>query len=116
MGFHADGDAEPFGERHGGLEHPRGVSELLPAGPAVRGQRAPEHAYQRGLPVAGQLEEPAQFGTWIVTGETDRAVDRDDGQAGEGPLDPGTVGGGHRRVDELAVDEPEFDAGVAPPA
>ena len=35
---------------------------------------------------------------------------------GHGPLDPGAGGGRHPRVDELAVDEPQSDGGVAPPA
>ena len=97
MSLHADGDAEPFGERHRGLEHPCGGPELLLAGRVGRGQRTAEHAHQRGFPVAGQLEEPAQFRTWIVIGEADRAIHRDDRQLrrGHGPLDPNAVGGGH---------------------
>jgi hypothetical protein len=44
-------------------------------------------------------------------------ADVDQGQqAGQDPLDLGPAGSGHRRVDELAVDEPELDAGIAPAA
>ena len=59
MRLDADGDAEPGGQRHGLLEDPRrGPEPVL----ARRGrvERAAEHPHQRGLPVAGQLEEPAQ--------------------------------------------------------
>ena len=60
MRFHADGDAEPGGQRHGVLEDPRRGPQL-PLAQRRRPQVAAEHADQRGLPVAGQLEEPAQF-------------------------------------------------------
>ena len=65
MSLHADGDAKPFGERHTGLEHPRSRPELPLAVRLLRGQRTAEDSHQRGFPVAGQLEEPGQFGTWI---------------------------------------------------
>ncbi len=118
MSLHADGHAKPFGERHAGLEHPRSRPELLLTGRLFRGQRTAEDAHQRGFPIAGQLEEPGQLGTRIVVGEADRAVHRDDGQAGcgHGPLDLGSVSGGHRRVDELTIDKPELDAGITPAA
>ena len=82
MGLDPDGDAEPSGERDARLEHPGRGPELLLAFRPVSGQRTAEHADQRGLPVAGQLEEPAQFGTWILTGQADGAVHRDDRQPG----------------------------------
>jgi hypothetical protein len=117
----ADGDAEPASQRNARFEDPGRVPQLPPAGLRVRavgGQRTAEHADQRGLPVTGQLEEAAQVGTWISTGQPDGAADRDDRQPGgrHGPLDPSASGDGHARVDELAVDEPQFDAGVAPAA
>ena len=108
MGLDPDGDTEPPGQRHARFEHPCRGPELLLAFRPVSGQRTAEDADQRGLPVAGQLEEPAQVGTWILTGQADRAVHRDDRQPGghDGLLDPSTVPGGHPRIDQLAVDEP----------
>jgi len=59
VGLDADGNAEPLGQRNASLEDPGRGPELLLAFRPVSGQRAAEHADQRGLPVAGQLEEPA---------------------------------------------------------
>ena len=105
-------------QRHARLEYPGRGPELFLAFRRVGGQRTAEHADQRGFPVTGQLEEPAQVGAWIVTGQADGTVYRDDRQPGRGcsPPDLGAGGGGHPRVDELAVDEPQLDAGVAPAA
>ena len=110
MGLDADGDPEPPGQRHARLQDPGRGAQLLSAG-----QRAAEHPDQRGFPVAGQFEEPAQVRDWIGAGQAHGAVHRDDRQPGRGHglPDPSAGGGGHPRVDELAVDEPQLDAAVA---
>jgi hypothetical protein len=115
--LHADGHAEPGGQRHGLLEDPcRGPEPVLARRRRV--QVAAEHPHERGIPVAGQLEEPAQVRTRVVTGEADRAVHRDHRQPGrgQGPPDLRAAFGGRGRIDELAVNEPEFDAGITPAA
>ena len=120
MRLYADGDAEP-GRRSGTTSSStraaarscsRRVGEESSA-------RAPPNTRTSGASQSlASSQEPEQSGTGIVAGETDRAVHRDDGQArrGQGPLDLRAAGGGHRRVDELAVDEPEFDTRITPAA
>ena len=98
MGLDPDGDTEPLGQRHTRLEHPGRGPELLLAFRLVSGQRTAEHADQRGFPVTGQFEEPAQLGAWIVTGQADGTVHRYDRQAGRdnSPPDLGAAGAGIR--------------------
>ena len=63
------------------LEDPcRGPEPILARRRRVQGTA--EHPHERGIPVAGQLEEPAQVRTRVVTGEADRAVHRDNRQPG----------------------------------
>jgi hypothetical protein len=116
MGLHADGDAEPAGERHVRLEHPGRGPELPLAFRVFGRQRTAEDPHQRCLPVAREFEEPAELRARAVAGEPDGGVHRHDRQASQGPLDPGAIRSRHGRIDELAVDQPELEAGITPAA
>ena len=108
MGLHADGHAESLGGRGRRLKHPRRCLQLSPAARAVARELPAENADQRRLPVAGQLQELAQFGAGVLAGEPDGGVDRHGRQAGRGesPLYPRAGPGEHRWVDQLAIDKP----------
>ena len=69
MRLHADGNPQPFGRRGRRFKD---LSCRLQPGPAagpVTGERPAEDPDQRRLPLAGQLKELAQLGTWVLTGE-----------------------------------------------
>ena len=118
MGLDPDGDTEPLGQRDARLEHPRRGPELLLAGRRVAGRSAPPKTRTSGadsqsLASSRNRRSSGPGSSSVRRIELSTATTGRPGR-GQGPPDPGAVRGGHRRVDELPVDEPEFDARVTP--